>query len=260
MNIKILSLLLIPFSISCVSLKWFSKPQKPVQLPPRVVIINIYNDLDFTKCSKELINAKKQANIVGVILRINNHGGSGWDFSVIHDLIKNLATSKPVVCLVEGCALSAGYLVASSGNFIFAHSCSGIGGIGVILQIDRHYNPKVKKDGWQADLKEEIFSAGEFKGIYQVCSPELTDRQRIYLQERLMKDYQDFIKLVSQNRNLNKDDYKVWAEGKIFNPQEGLELRLIDGIGTIFDAEEKIKQLIVERDPNFKAIDDIEFV
>lgn len=74
MNIKVLSLLLIPLSLSSFSLKWLSKPQQ--QFHPKVAVIKIFKNLDFADCAKQLIHAKKQSEITGVILVIDSNGGS----------------------------------------------------------------------------------------------------------------------------------------------------------------------------------------
>lgn len=252
-----LSLLLIPFSLNCFSLPWFLKSQS---VAPKVLAIRFFDPIDFRESTEKLFRATKQDDVVGVILMVSCDGGSVGDFSVVHDMVKKLASVKPVVCLVAGSAYSCGYMVASAADVIFAHSSSDIGSIGVYLAIKRYSNVSLKKDGIEAEVKTDLLTAGEFKALSNPYGPELTDAQRTFLQAQLMKTYNAFITLVAQNRGLNKEDYKIWAEGKVFDAPEALELGLIDGIGTIFDAEDKIKQLILERNPNFGSTDTIEFV
>jgi protease-4 len=262
-----LFLLLVPFSLNCFSLPWFSKSQ-PVT--PKVVAIEIFDPINFKDVAGELFRATKREDVVGVILMVSCNGGSVGDFSVIHDMVKKLASVKPVVSLVGGSAYSCGYMVASAADVIFAHSSSDIGSIGVYIDIKRYSNVSLKNDGIEADVKTDLFTAGEFKALTNPYGPELTDAQRTFMQAQIMKTYYAFIALVAQNRGLNKEDYKIWAEGKVFDAPEALELGLIDAIGTIFDVEDKIKQLIVKRNPNFgsttwlksflRSADVIEFV
>lgn len=255
----LLSLLLVPFSLSCFSLPWFSKPQP--QPYPKVLSIEVFDKIDVKKISGKLFEATKRPDVCGVILMVDSNGGDAGDFSVIHDMVKKLASVKPVVCLVAGAAYSGGYMVASAATTILVHSCSGIGSIGAQLSVDRYANTRIKEDrGVEADFKAEVFSAGEFKNLFNVYLPNLTESQRAFLQVSLMKSYKTFIKIVAANRGLNEEDYKIWAEGKTFEASEALELGLIDGIGTIFDAEAKIKELIVERNPNFGPVDAIKFI
>jgi protease-4 len=252
-----LSLFLIPFSLNCYSLPWFSKPQL---VASKVVTIEIFDPINFKDVAGQLFRATKREDIVAVILMVDSSGGSAGDFSVVHDMVKKLASKKPVVCLVAGSAYSGGYMIASAADVIFAHSVSGIGSIGVYKGYERYSNPHIKNDGLEADLKSEIFRAGEFKDLGNPYLPDLTDSQRTFLQVAVMKSYETFRKLVVQNRGLHEEDYKIWAEGKAFEASEALELGLIDYIGTIFDAEDKVKQLIVERNPNFGSTDAIEFI
>lgn len=258
MKINILMLLFIPLSLNCFYPNWFSKPQPSIQ--PKVTTIEIFDPINFSQCATQLYNVAKDSGVVGVILKVNSSGGPAGDFSVIHDMIKKLTTVKPVVCLVMGEVKSGGYLIASAANYIFAHSISEIGSIGAVWCIDRYKNAHIKDSRIKADFTEEIFKAGEFKAMSNPFSPDLTESQRNYIQAEIVKSYDTFINLVTQNRSLNKDDYKMWAEGKLFEATEALELGLIDEIGTIFEAQEKIKDLIVKRDPNCCTIDAIEFV
>ena len=254
----VVSLLLIPFSLNCYSLPWFSTPEpRPQQ---KVLVMRISDPIKFEDLQHELYLATIQQKVVGVICIIDCGGGKATDFSVIHDMIKKLVSKKPVVSLVAGSACSAGYTIASAATSILAHSASIIGGIGTYIEYSRYFNVRVKDKDTEADKKVDVFKAGEFKALNSQYAPELSENQRTFIQEQLMKHYDAFIDLVVQNRHLNKDEYKIWAEGKTFYAPEALELGLIDGIGTIFDAEDKIKELILKRNPKFGSVDAIEFV
>lgn len=258
MKIQMLLLLVMSMSFNCFSTFWFSKSQQ--QMRSKVMVIEMYDPVDFKKCGVQLFLAKKDANIVGVILTVDSRGGGAGDFSVIHDMVKKLTETKPVVCLIMGAACSAGYMVASAGTVIMAHTFSEIGSIGAFIGIDRYKKTRVKDAKIKADLTVEIVKAGEFKNLYNPFLPELTEAQRAFIQAELMKRYDAFIDLVAQNRSLKKEDYHVWAEGKEFDAAEALKLGLIDGIGTIFHAEEMIKGIVLERNPQLGQPEAIEFV
>jgi protease-4 len=253
-----LSLLLIHVSLNCFSLPWFSTPEP--QPRKKVLVMRISDPIKFEDLQNKLYLATIQQKVVGVILVIDSNGGKTANFSVIHDMIKKLASRKPVVSLVTGSACSGGYTIASAANSVLAHSASMIGSIGAYSEYSRYSNAHVKYKDTEADVEISLFKAGEFKAIGNPYAPELTENQRAFIQEKLMKHYNAFIDMIVQNRHIKKDEYKEWAEGKTFYAPEALELGLIDGIGTIFDAEEKIKQLIVKCNPNFGSTDAIEFV
>ena len=254
----VVSLLLIPFSLNCYSLPWFSTPEP--QPRQKVLLMRISDPIKFEDLQDKLYLAINQPAVVGVICIIDCGGGKATDFSVIHDMIKKLVSKKPVVSLVTGNACSGGYRVASAANIILAHTSSEIGGIGTYIEYSRYSNAHVKYKDTEADVEISLFKAGEFKAIGNPYAPELTENQRAFIQEKLMRHYDAFIDMIVQNRHIKKDEYKEWAEGKTFYAPEALELGLIDGIGTIFDAEDKIKELILKRNPKFGSVDAIEFV
>jgi protease-4 len=163
-------------------------------------------------------------------------------------LIKKTSTKKPVVALVAGWANSCGYMIASAADYIFAHSFSELGCIGVVQELAKYKEVKVTGNV-EAKMDVELFTAGQFKAIFNAYK-ELSDEDRAHIQEGIEKGYQQFLNLVSQNRNLERNEYKNWAEAKIFIAPQALELGLIDEIGTIFEAEAKILELIRQRNPD----------
>ena len=94
----------------------------------------------------------------------------------------------------------------------------------------------------EANMDIELFQSGEFKGI-SAAYKQMSDNERAYMREYL-DSYQKFLTLVATDRNLNIEEYKVWAEGKIFLSDEALQLGLVDAVGTIFEAEEKMLELL----------------
>lgn len=215
---------------------------------PNVAIITLLHDLDFHKTLQHLIHAGQDSSIDALLLVIDNYGGQMAIHSAIHDLIKKIATKKPVVSLVMGSALSAGYLIASAADHIIAHSCSDLGNIGVLIEISKYRNAKLSGN-LEADLEVEVLYAGEFKALFNAYR-ELGANSKDYLRENLEKCYQQFIALVVENRMLDKNNYKEWAEGKTFIAAEALQMGLIDEIGTYFEAEAKIVELLSKRNPD----------
>ncbi len=216
---------------------------------PRIAFIAINDEIKFFQVAQHLVNVAKNPTFDGVILVINNNGGSLGAFSVIHDLIKKVNKSKPIIAVVGQGALSCGYLIASATQYIFAHTLSDIGAIGVIRQISRYKQAKIKENDLEAEMQVNLLYAGEFKVDTHVFAKDLSDEQKKVLQDNLNFVYGKIVDMVAENRNLKRDTYKVWAEGKKFLAPRALELGLIDQIGTIFDAEEKVRELVVKKNP-----------
>jgi len=251
-----LLLMVTHLSLNCVSWPW---PSKPAPKTPKVLNIYVCDPIPFEDVAQELFMATKRRDVVGLILIINSNGGPAGEFSVVHDLVKKFSSTRPVVALITSKALSGGYLIASAADSIMAHSASQIGNIGVCAFIDRYKNTRVKGN-IEADFSTNAFIAGEFKAIENPYAPPLTESQQAFMQASVVKSYDLFLTLIAHNRNIEKENYKLWAEGKIFLPSEALECGLIDSIGTIFEAQEQIKNLILERNPQANFVDDIEFI
>lgn len=67
-----------------------------------------------------------------VIISIDSPGGTVVGAESLYDGIRRLAEKKPVVAVVNGLAASGGYVVAMSGERIFAQRNAIVGSIGVI--------------------------------------------------------------------------------------------------------------------------------
>jgi protease-4 len=170
-----------------------------------------------------------------------------------------VTTIKPVVSLIAGSALSCGYLIASASDYIIAPSCGDIGNIGVLQMIQRFENPKIASD-IVAGLDMKVFQAGEFKTLTNPYSKKLSENDKKYIQDELNKVYKQFLLLVAHNRGLHVKNHKVWADGRIFIPSEAISLGLIDKIGTAFEAEEKLCELIRKKNPAQTYADSIETI
>lgn len=220
-----------------------SSPEKPkVDVASGFKMVHIGEEINFQEIMLNLRNVAHENEVQGVLLVIDNYGGRTSNFFMVHDLIKKISTLKPVVALVSGAALSGGYAIASAANYIVAGDFSELGSIGVILEAFRYVDPHVAGNV-DAQLEVQVFQAGEFKGVCHRYKT-MTNTERAYIREQINTIYKQFIATVARNRSLKIDDYKTWAEGKIFLAPEALKLGLIDQIGTVLEAENKLLDLM----------------
>ncbi|MDR3551111.1 MAG: S49 family peptidase [Candidatus Babeliales bacterium] len=258
----LLFLVLAHMPVNCLNVKEYVCSmfyKKTVACTPRVRVISISDNLDFKQVTDELVAAAKDTTIDGIILKIDNGGGHTGSFSVLHDIIKKVTTIKPVISLIGGYAGSCGYMIASAANYIVAHTLSDIGSIGVLWEITRLKNPKTTKD-IEAEMQVEIFYCGQFKTVGFPHAKDFSDKDRAYVQHYLDEIYKQFLNSVAKNRNLDNNTSKEWAEGKMFIAPQALQLGLIDEIGTIFEVETKILQLIKQKNPTISYADSIELI
>lgn len=222
------------------------QPVTPVKIKPKVAVFYVDDNIDFKLMVANLVIAAKDSSISGILLVINNNGGHMGAYATIYDTLKKIKSLKPIVGLINGSAYSAGYMIACAADYIIAHSFSNIGSIGVRFDIQKYKNPKLK-GSLEADVTFDILRAGQYKTITDPTAPELTPEEREYLIANLNIIYKKFIELVANDRNINAEEHATWADAKLFIADEAKELGLIDEIGTIFEAEQKLIELIKAR-------------
>lgn len=218
-------------------------------LKAKVGIIHIPDEFEFEKLISTLTQSAKDTQLYGLIIIIDNDGGNIGQFSGIHDLIKKITLKKPVVGLVIGNACSSGYLIASATTFLICAEASDIGSIGSIMEIEKYTDQRLAsndKNNIEAKIDYEIFSKATYKTIHSSNAP-LTQIQREYLKKRNERTYEYLIGRVAANRNLLIENHLEWADAKTFLGVEAVELGLVDSLGTIIDAEEKILELIKQK-------------
>lgn len=217
-------------------------------LKPCIATIAINNDINFVQVMNELQDVANNNQVHGILLLIDNSGGSVGHFSTLHDTIKKIATIKPVVGLIVGYAFSGGYMIASACDYLICPSCTEIGSIGALWEVTKYKAPKVSGN-LKAELDVEVIQCGEYKALTNPYKKN-SEEQRAYMQAHTEKLYKQFTKIVAGNRNIDINDTDKWADAKIFISDEALELGLVDEIGTVFEAEDKLRALISACNPD----------
>lgn len=187
-------------------------------------------DQDFS--SSEDINfllddVYKSDTIKAILLDIDTYGGSPV---AAEEIFKKLQTiDKPVIALIRGAGLSAGYFVASGADTIFASALSDVGSIGVTMS----YLDKAQFNKENGFTFNEI-SSGKFKTSGIEDKP-LTDQEKEIFQRDVDIVFDHFLKSVAVGRNLDIEKVRVLADGSSMLGEMALENKLIDHIGNYDD-------------------------
>lgn len=184
------------------------------QLTPNVIV-------------SELDKALKDKNVKGIVLRINSPGGSALASAIINNKIKEVNKVKPVYVSIGGVAASGGYYISANAKKIFADKESLTGSIGVVSLI-----PNIKELVGKIDINVEELKKGEYADIYSLTNEVNKDKlDKIYASN--LKVYDEFLNVVSEGRDLNREYVHSIAQGKVWLGEEALELKLVDEIGGI---------------------------
>ena len=188
---------------------------------------NLSDQLTPNVMVSELDKALKDKNVKGIVLRVNSPGGSALASAIINNKIKEVNKVKPVYVSIGGEAASGGYYISADAKKIFADRGSLTGSIGVVSLI-----PNIKELVGKIDINVEELKKGEYADIYSLTNEINKDKlDKIYASN--LKVYDEFLNVVSEGRDLNREYVHSIAQGKVWLGEEALELKLVDEIGGI---------------------------
>jgi len=193
-------------------------------------VIDSDGDASAESVTTALNDAYKEANAVGVILRINSPGGSPVQSSIIYDEIKRLRAKypeKPLHVVVEDVCASGGYFVAAAADKIFVNRASIVGSIGVLMD-GFGFSGTMEKLG----VERRLLTAGENKGFLDPFSPQ-DQKHRKHAQLLLDDIHQQFIEVVRKGRGSRLRETPEMFSGLMWTGQQSMALGLVDDFGTV---------------------------
>lgn len=210
----------------------FGKQSKQIGLV-RIFDI-IYTSEDYVKQLQEL---RKDKNVAGVIVRVNSPGGGVAPSQEIYEeTMRYKEEGKPLVVSMGSVAASGGYYISSPAVKIFANPGTITGSIGVIFQFP-HYYKLLDKIG----IQMTTIKAGKLKDVGNP-NRDLTEKEKEYLQTLLDNTHEQFINDVSIAREMDKEELRKIADGRIFTGEQALEEGLVDSLGGYSDALSYLKE------------------
>jgi len=193
-----------------------------------------------------LMKAEEDDDIKALLLRINSPGGTVTSSDIIyHEIIsfKEKMKIKVYVSIVD-MAASGGYYIAMSGDTIMAHPTSLTGSIGVIA-VKVNVSGLMEKIG----VDWEVIKSGDKKDFLSPLR-SLTAEERRLFQYTIDSFHNRFVGTIVKNRSgLDLETVQNLADGRIYNSEQALEAKLIDGIGYLDDTLELIEKELGISDP-----------
>ncbi|MDD3149774.1 MAG: signal peptide peptidase SppA [Candidatus Gastranaerophilales bacterium] len=172
-------------------------------------------------------DAKKQG-IKAVVFRINSPGGTVGASQEIYEAIKTIQKDGiKVIASFGDVAASGGVYAGVAADKIVSAPGTVTGSIGVIIK------SSVMKDLYKKiGVKPEVVKSGKYKDILSNAK-YLSGEERQILQEMIDNTYEQFVKVIATERNMEIKDVKKFADGRIFTGLQAKELGLIDEIGSL---------------------------
>lgn len=177
-----------------------------------------------------LRKARLDDTVKAVVLQVDSPGGSAFASEIIRQEIEQLKKAgKPVVVSMSSLAASGGYWISASADEIWAAPSTITGSIGIFGMFMTYENTLdylgVHTDG---------VSTTEFGGM--AVTQALDPRMGQIIQLSIEHGYDQFISLVSDERNIDKQRVDEIAQGRVWIGETAKELGLVDKLGYLDDA------------------------
>jgi protease-4 len=220
---------------------------------------------------KQIDQILSDEQIKGVVLRIDSPGGTvtGSDY-ILHHLkkmrekrIKQLDEAEPgvkhdfpVVVSMGSMAASGGYYVAMAvgdqPQSIYAEPTCSTGSIGVMLP---RYDITGLMDEWK--VKDDTLATHPRKLMGSMSKP-LPPEERARIQKSLDESLVRFKEIIKEGRPYfkeNPDKLDELATGEVFSAPQAKEHRLIDEIGFIEEAIERVAELAALEENAYRVVE-----
>ncbi len=188
------------------------------------------------KVIKDLKKLEKDDKIKGVVIRVNSPGGSAFASEQIWKSIIDLKAVKPVVISMGDYAASGGYYISSAADYIVAEPTTLTGSIGIFAMI-----PNFEKLTEKVGLSFDVVKTNEHAD-FGALGRALNEKEQALLQNYINSGYELFIKRCADGRQMTSEEIKKIAEGRVWTGKRALELGLVDELGGLEVALNKLKE------------------
>lgn len=187
---------------------------------------------------RALHQAVEDPRVKAIVLRIDSPGGEVTASDTLHAAVKAAAAKKKVVAYLDSVAASGGYYIACGADRIVAHPTGITGSIGVIMS-----GFGVQGLMEKAGVENRTFKSGAMKDA-GAMSRAMTEAERSFFQDLVMKNYERFVGIVSAARGVPVDELRSGiADGRVVLGEAAVAGRLADETGYIEAAYEAARKL-----------------
>lgn len=180
---------------------------------------------------EEIKKARKNDRVKAIVLRINSPGGSFQASDVMWRELQLTSAKKPVIASMSDVAASGGYYLAMACDTIVAAPSTITGSIGIFSVLFDMSDFLDKKIGITFDQVQ----TGEVGELITFTRP-LTELEKRIWQKRTDEGYEVFTSKAAEGRNMDINDLKKVASGRVWTGSQALERGLVDILGNFNDA------------------------
>lgn len=198
-----------------------------------VARINLYGTiLQSDTFLEELEKIEQTPNIQGILLVIDSPGGAIAPSVEISEAIKRIHTKIPVVAYAQGAMASGSYLAGVWADSIVANRGALLGSIGVIIN-----GADISELAEKLGIKPQTLKAGIYKEAGTFMR-KWNPQEEAMLKDLVEEQYKMFVQEVTLARKISLQEEPNFAQGRILSANTALKFKLIDRIGSLYDAQE----------------------
>lgn len=184
-----------------------------------------------TTFSDAMEEARTNANVNAVVVRVNSPGGSAAASEVMWRAVELTTREKPVIVSMGDYAASGGYYIAAGADSIVANPqtiTGSIGVFGILFDASGLFENKlgITFDGVSTSPYADMFSGVE----------PLSDAEHQLLERNIDATYDRFLQRVADGRGMSVEEVDAVAQGRVWAGQDALNVGLVDTLGTLDDA------------------------
>ncbi|VGO17415.1 Putative signal peptide peptidase SppA [Pontiella desulfatans] len=176
--------------------------------------------------------------VKAILLEVDSPGGAVTPSDEIHAALEQFKRDdeeRVVMVFVRDLGASGAYYAAMAGDYIMAEPTAIVGSVGVIMQ-----TLNMKGLGDKVGLSSVTIASGKNKDMLNPF--EEVDPQHLALLQELVDSMQErFASIVERSRGLESREL---LDGRVFTAGQALENNLIDGVGYMQDAIDKLTFLL----------------
>lgn len=174
---------------------------------------------------------RADSGVKAVVLRVNSPGGSVLASEKIKSELDLLKAEKPLVASYGAYAASGGYWISNNCEKIYSDALTLTGSIGVFGMI-----PDLSKTASDVlKVGVENISSNKHGDMFSLTRP-LDKAEYDYMLRSIEGIYDRFTTIVSEGRDIPKEQVDAIGQGRVWTGADALEIRLVDEIGTLEDA------------------------
>ena len=169
---------------------------------------------------------KRDSNNVAIAMYVNSPGGGVYQADEVYFALKDYkSTGKKFYVYMGPLAASGGYYISCPADKIYANRNTLTGSIGVIAGQLIDATELLDDIG----ITIEAIHSGRNKLMGNFYS-KITSEQEDIMQAISDECYEQFVSIVANDRNMNLEEVKKLADGRIYTATQAVRNHLIDGI------------------------------